>query len=149
MEPIDPAVFEGRDPAWREWWEERLDQRSRTRVEDAVKTGRRPDDPDLEPFVYGLISRKRRRLRWRVLQLLILLPLSAWWAYFNPIPFFKVIFFAALIVGLTFVPWKLRRESRQLSRVEQTLGSTRGGEVAPVALAWRDTAVQAFPPPAR
>src|SRR6266571_6233816 len=29
MEPVEPAVFVGRDPEWREAWEERLDAESR------------------------------------------------------------------------------------------------------------------------
>ena len=56
MEPLDPAVFAGRDPEWREAWEERLDADSRRQVKSAIKDGSRLDDPALEPFLYGLMT---------------------------------------------------------------------------------------------
>jgi hypothetical protein len=123
MEAVDAAVLEGRDPAWREWWEERLDQASRTRVENAVKYGKPLKEPSLQPFVYGLIARKKRRLRWKIPQLVFLVALSMWWAYSTRIPFFRLFFVVLLILEFTLIPWRLREESRQLARAEQALGS--------------------------
>jgi len=54
MEPIDSAVFAGRDPEWREAWEE-LDAESRGRVTATIKDGSRLDDPVLEPFLYPAV----------------------------------------------------------------------------------------------
>lgn len=63
--PVDPDVFAGRDPAWRVAWENELDPTSREEVARAVREGVRIADTRLEPFVYGLIARRRRQNRWR------------------------------------------------------------------------------------
>jgi hypothetical protein len=79
VDPVDPDVFAGRDPAWRQAWEELLDAESRKRVEDAIKNDDKLDEPTLEPFVYGLIARRRKRHRWRMVQAAILFVIAALW----------------------------------------------------------------------
>src|SRR5439155_152921 len=79
MEPVDPAVFAGHDPQWRGAWEERLDADSRRQVTSAIKDGSRLDDPALEPFLHGLIARRRRQNRWRIAQGVFTLALLGAW----------------------------------------------------------------------
>lgn len=69
MQPVDPQVFEGRDPWWRMASEESLTAQERRRIQRAVRTGARLNDPSLEPVLIGLIARERRSLRWRMLLL--------------------------------------------------------------------------------
>jgi hypothetical protein len=114
MEPIDPAVFVGRDPEWREAWEE-LDAESRRRVTAVVTDGSRLDDPALEPFLYSLIARRRRHHRWRIVQAVITLTIGTFWAVatteIRP-SLWSWFFIPLLIVFLTVLP--LPRTTRVL-----------------------------------
>jgi hypothetical protein len=122
VDPVDPDVFAGRDPAWREAWEELLDPESRKRVEDAIKGGDRLDDPALEPFVYGLIAWRRKRLRWRIVQAVILFVIAGVWVIEttvirpSPLSWFWI---AVLVIIVTVIPFKLRLEKRALDRAEE------------------------------
>ena len=128
MHPLDPDVFAGRDPAWREAWEELLDTESRKRVEDVIKNGDRLGDPALEPFVYGLIARRRRRHRWRIVQAALMFVIAGVWVVAttvvrpSPLGWFWI---ALLVVVVTVVPFKLRLEGRALDRAEEAQTSPR------------------------
>jgi hypothetical protein len=124
MEPIDPAVIEGRDPAWREWWEEHLDDTDRTRVESAVKDATRVSDPRLEPFVYGLIARSRRRLWLNVVLNVALVVTTGVQASLNPR--WHGFWVAMLLTALTAVPWKLWMDAQRLSQAKAVQEARRG-----------------------
>lgn len=124
MEPTDPRVFEGRDPAWREWWEERLDHDDRVRVENAVKDGTRVSDPRLEPFVYGLIARSRRGLWAKVALNVVLVGTTGIQAALNPR--WHGFWVAMFLIALTAVPWKIWMDARRLARAKEVQESRRG-----------------------
>lgn len=128
MEPVAADVASGRDPAWREAWEERLDDTSRRLVRDAVKNGTAVQDPDLVPFVTGLVARKRRSLRsstglWAASTLA-----TVFWVYATtlrrPSTLFAVFWLAMLIVCVTVIPLRLRSARRTLARCQSAQGIT-------------------------
>ncbi len=124
MEPVDPAVLEGRNPQWRESWEGRLSQSARTRVEEAVKHGRPLEDPQLEPFVRGLLARTRRRYRWMLLLYLAITIEAGFWAYATAVsrPSFLSLFWVPVFAfGLTVVPFRIGSRFRGLASVEQAV----------------------------
>jgi hypothetical protein len=128
MEPVDPAVFVGRDPQWREAWEERLDAEGRRRVRAAVTDGSRLDDAVLEPYVYGLIARRRRQLRWRVLQGVFTLAIVSAWVVATTVirPSLWSWFYIPLLVAcLTVLPLALLRERHRLDRAALAQTSSR------------------------
>jgi hypothetical protein len=120
MDPVDPDVFAGRDPAWRMSWEA-LDPDARQRVSDAVAEGKRVGDTRLEPFVYGMIAKRRRQQRWRILQSAFTVVLSGFWVaattVLRPSPF-AWFFVPALIVALIVPPVLIHGEARRLDRAE-------------------------------
>jgi hypothetical protein len=127
VEPIDPRVFEGRNPPWREWWEGRLDDEDRRRVERALNDGTRISDPRLEPFVYGLIARSRRGLWMKVAVNVGLVVTTAVQASLNPR--WHGFWVAMFIVSLTIAPWKVWVDRRRLVRardVQESLPGKRG-----------------------
>jgi hypothetical protein len=67
---VHPAVLEGRDPWWRHAWSE-LPAADHRAIRDAYRRGTRVSRDKLLPFIYGLIARERRRLRWLWLPLLV------------------------------------------------------------------------------
>ena len=121
MNPVDPDVFAGRDPAWREAWEDGLDLPDREQIVKAVRVGARVADPELEPFVYGLIARRRRQNRWRLVQALVALSISGSWAYMttvvrpSAIKWFWIVSFA---IALVAIPVLIRAEARRLDKAE-------------------------------
>ena len=123
---MDPEVFAGRDPAWRMAWENELDQPAREQVVRAIRDGARIADPSLEPFVYGLIARRRRQNRWRTVQVGIALVFSALWIYVTtfvrPSPFrwFWIVTFA---IAVAAVPLMIRAEQRRLDKAEAAQSS--------------------------
>jgi len=62
MDPVPAEVLEGRNPWWRQAWEE-LSAPDRHAVQQAWKTGTRVPDDRLLPFIYGLIAIERRQRR--------------------------------------------------------------------------------------
>jgi len=129
VDPVDPPVFAGRDPEWREAWEGRLDDESRRRVVFALKEGSRLEDPTLEPFVYGLIARRRRQLRWRIAAAAPMLALVVAWTIATTVvrpSLWGWFYVTLLIVFLTVVPFALLRERRRLERAELAQTSSRG-----------------------
>lgn len=70
MRPVDPDVFVGRNPAWKEAWEEDLTDDQRRQVRRAVVRGRRLDDPKLAPYLSGLLAQALRSLRWSAVLLI-------------------------------------------------------------------------------
>ncbi len=129
MEPVDPAVFAGRDPQWRGAWEERLDADSRRQVTSAIKDGSRLDDPALEPFLYGLIARRRRQNRWRIVQGVFTLALLGAWVIATTVirpSLWSWFYIASLIAGLAIVPFAVLRERPRLDRAESVQTSPRG-----------------------
>ena len=128
MEPVEAAVFAGRDPQWREAWEERLDAEGRRRVTGALKDGSRLDDPVLEPYLYGLIARRRRQLRWRVLQGVFTLAITTAWVVATTVirpGLWSWFYIPLLIFGLTVLPLALLRERRRLDKAELVQTSSR------------------------
>ena len=121
MNPVDPDVFAGRDPAWREAWEDGLDLPDREQIVKAVRVAARVVDPELEPFVYGLIARRRRQNRWRLVQALVALSISGSWAYMttvvrpSAIKWFWIVSFA---IALVAIPVLIRAEARRLDKAE-------------------------------
>jgi hypothetical protein len=75
---LDPDVFVGRNPAWKEAWEEILSQGQRRQVRRAVMRGRSLDDSELAPFVMGLLAREKRSLRWKPV---VLIAMSILWLF--------------------------------------------------------------------
>ena len=130
MEPIDASVFEGRNPAWREWWENKLDEGARTQVEDAVRKGTGINDPSLEPFVYGLIARARRGLKLKIVQMAFLAVLSGSWVLLTAAkaPWWHAFWIVLFLVDVTAVPWTLRLKARSLTLAERELGSAPNGQ---------------------
>lgn len=125
MEPIDASVFEGRNPAWREWWENKLDEGARKHVEDAVRNGTGINDPNLEPFVYGMIARERRGLKLKIAQMAFLAVVSGSWVLLTATktPWWHGFWITLFLVDVTAVPWTLRRKARSLPLAERKLGS--------------------------
>ena len=119
--PVDPDVFAGRDPAWRMTWEA-LKAEDRKQVSDAVRGGRRVDGRNLEPFVYGLIARRRRQQRWRIVQTSITIAITGFWVVattvIRPSPF-RWFSIPTLILVLGVAPIAIRSENRRLDRAEQ------------------------------
>ena len=66
MGAVDPEVFHGRNPWWREALEQNLHPEERRKVRTAVNWGRRVEERHLVPYVYGLIAIVRRSLGWRI-----------------------------------------------------------------------------------
>lgn len=121
MNPVDPDVVAGRDPAWREAWEAGLDLTEREQVVKAVRTGVRVADPGLEPFVYGLIARRRRQNRFRLVQVVVALVISGSWVYVTTIvrpSGFKWFWILSFAIALVAIPVLIRAETRRLDKAE-------------------------------
>lgn len=123
VEPIDPMVFEGRDPAWREWWEERLDAADRMQVEHAVRNATRVSDPRLEPFVWGLIAWSKRGLWLNVAVSIVLVATTSLEASLKPRWHG---FWVTMFVVTTVLPWKVWKDARRLARAKDVQESRRG-----------------------
>jgi hypothetical protein len=67
---VDSDVLAGRNPAWREVWDDQLTDSERRDLRRAVMRGGHLDDEELMPFLVGLLARERRSLRWKPLPLL-------------------------------------------------------------------------------
>jgi hypothetical protein len=121
MEPVQPEVLQGRNPWWREAWEE-LDPRDRKAVNEAISRGKRVPDERLLPFVYGLLAISRRRLRWVWLQVLNIELLASIWIYFTCLRPSSVGGFcwlvAIAVLGLAALPTRLALGRRRLGRAE-------------------------------
>jgi hypothetical protein len=121
VEPVRPDVLAGRDPAWREAWEDDLDVDQRQRVVHALRTGVRMQDEQLEPFVYGLIARRRRQNRWRLIQIVVALWISGFWTYVTTVVHpsaAKWFWIASFMVALVAMPVLVRAEAKRLDRAE-------------------------------
>jgi hypothetical protein len=130
VDPIDPDVLAGRDPSWREAWG-RLDSGSRLRVQDALKRGTRLDDATLEPFIYGLIARRRRQRKWRIAQAAITTSIAGYWVVATTLiraSAFGWLWVPLFVMYLVGLPLALRHEARKLDRAEfaQTSPKARG-----------------------
>src|SRR6266511_4959646 len=90
MRAVDPEVLIGRDPAWKEAWEEHLTDEERREVRRAVTRGRTLDNAELAPYLMGLLAREQRNLRWKVV---------LW------IGMFALWLFAAIAAGSSFGHW--------------------------------------------
>ena len=66
METVPAQVLEGRNPWWREAWEN-LPASDQDAVKQAWRYGRRVSNDRLLPFIYGLMARERRLSRWMCL----------------------------------------------------------------------------------
>jgi hypothetical protein len=110
-------------------WEDKLDTAAREQVAHAVRDGVPIADASLEPFVYGLIARRRRQNRWRVAQVAVALVFSSLWIYVTtvvrPSPFrwFWIVTFALAVAALPLV---IRAEQRRLDKAEAAQTSPRG-----------------------
>ena len=102
-------------------WEHDLDAARRQQVAQAVRDGTQIDDPTLEPFVYGLIARRRRQNRWRTVQVAVALVFSALWIYVTtvvrPSPF-RWFWVATFAIAVAAIPLVIRAEQRRLDRAE-------------------------------
>ena len=67
MKPVRPEVLRGRNPWWREAWDE-LAPSDRRAIQEAMRQGMRVPEDRLLPFVYGYMAIERRSLRWVWLQ---------------------------------------------------------------------------------
>jgi hypothetical protein len=126
--PVEPATKEissGRDPAWREAWEGRLDESSREAVEVAVRNRTPVGDPRLRPYVLGLIARRRRALHLRTGVWVFVTLVVAVWVYATTIlrpSLFALFWIAALVVCLTVVSFRIRMLRRALVEGERVNG---------------------------
>lgn len=121
MEPVAANVAYGRDPAWREAWEERLDEASRQMVRDAVRDGTAVMDPNLWPFLAGLIARRRRRLRSSIGLWVVTTVTTVFWVYSTTVrrpSLFAIFWIVMLLACLILVPLRLRSARRALARCE-------------------------------
>ena len=109
---VDPDVLAGRDPAWREAWEDRLTHKQRREIRRAVIRGRRLGDEELMPYLVGLLARERRRLRWKALPLLgiaSLWLLAGALAKSSGVRWFVVVAGVLFVVGTWASLWLQRR----------------------------------------
>ena len=121
MDRMKPEVFAGRDPAWREAWEDDLDVDQRQQVVNALRTGARVQDERLGPFVYGLIARRRRQNRWRLVQIVVALWISGFWTYVTTVVHpsaAKWFWIASFVVAFVALPVLVRGESKRLDKAE-------------------------------
>lgn len=129
MQPVDPHVLEGRNPWWKEAWEEQLTDTQRREVRRAIWRGRRVDDPRLLPFVYGSLAQARRALRWQVLLFLppyaVLLGVWLYLACFDGSVSYCTFWSVLAVVWVLAVPIALVIRLRQLRRAERA--NTMGG----------------------
>jgi hypothetical protein len=121
MSALSPDVFAGRDPAWREAWEEDLDVAQRQQVVNALRAGVRVQDEQLEPFVYGLVARRRRQNRWRLVQIVVALWISGLWIYVTTVVHpsaAKWFWITSFVIALVALPVLVRGESKRLDKAE-------------------------------
>jgi hypothetical protein len=110
-------------------WEDELDVAARDQVIHAVRVGVRVTDPNLEPFVYGLIARRRRQNRWRVVQALVALVISGFWVYVTTVvrpSSFRWFWIMTFALALATIPFVIRAEWRRLDRAESAQTRTPG-----------------------
>jgi len=128
LDGIDPDVFIGRNPAWRQAWEN-LDARARMEVANAVKEGVRVSDPGLEPFVYGLIARGRSRHRWGLVLAVLSLGQGVFWVIATTVirpSAFKWLWIVAVATEVAVIPFLIRADSQRLNKAEAAQTSPRG-----------------------
>lgn len=123
MQPVPSQVLEGRNPWWREAWEN-LTPSQRTAVADAMNLGRRVPSDDLLPFVYGLMAIEGRRLRWVWPYAVLLLAINTVWIYFtcfrHPAPGWQCgMFVATGLLALIAAPLRIAWGRRRLRNAEQ------------------------------
>lgn len=112
--------MEGRNPWWREAWEE-LPAADREAVKRAWKQGTRVPDDRLLPFIYGLIAIERRRRRWAWLGWLSLGLLAGLWTYLTCVRVpsaFCWVYTAIDIVWIAALPTRLVLSERRVRRAE-------------------------------
>jgi hypothetical protein len=129
VQPVDPQVFEGRDPWWRMAWEESLTAQERRRIRRAVRTGTRLNEPALEPVLIGLIARERRSLRWRWLLWPIQVTIPAAWLWATAVVHpsgWRWMWWPLLALAVVGVPAAMLIRRRRLARADP---STRLDEV--------------------
>jgi hypothetical protein len=129
MQPVDPRVLEGRNPWWKEAWEEALTPAERREVRRAIWQGRRVEDPRLLPFVYGSLAQTRRAFRsWVVLALPLSAAMIGLWFYlacFDGSVSYCTFWSVLAVVWVIVVPIALLIRLRQLRRAERA--NTWGG----------------------
>ena len=137
-------ILEGRDPVWREAWEERLTQSERDEIDRAIAEGRGPLETRLAPFVVGAARRKKRGGRWMALLGLHNLAVGSLFLYFNCRNFggaehqtvFCLLWIVIVGTLLTLVPLGWQRgaarakaaESASLAIFQQGPGSQESGD---------------------
>lgn len=117
---IHPEVLNGRNPWWREAWEE-LSPEERESIKRAFRSGERVPDGGL-PFAYGLLAIERRRLRWMPLQLLWVEALVGVWIYFHCVrarSFWCWMFIAIAVLGVAGTIYTFVTVRRRLRRAER------------------------------
>jgi hypothetical protein len=122
VKPIHPEVFTGRNPWWREAWEDLPPSDSKA-VKDAMRRGTRVPEDRLLPFVYGLIAIERRTLRWVWLQVVLVEAMAGFWVYvhcFRPSGStgFCWFFVLIMVLGVAALPLRLALGGRRLRRAE-------------------------------
>ena len=132
-------ILDGRDPVWREAWEEHLSQADREEVDRSLLEGRAPEESRLAPFVIGAARKKLRGGRWMALSGLLTLTVGSLMLYFNCLNFGRaghntvlcLIWIAIVGTLLTVVPLGWRKgvarakaaESASLALLPDKVGS--------------------------
>lgn len=130
MEPAAADIASGRDPAWREAWEERLDEPSRAMLLDALKNGAAVRDPNLAPYVAGLIARKRRALRSSTALSVVVTLGTLFWVYATAVrrPSPLAVFWVAMfLLCITLLPLRLWSARRALAKCELAQAASGNG----------------------
>jgi hypothetical protein len=120
------AIAEGRDPEWRILWEEGYDKNSRRLVEETVREGRGPEDPQLSAISLGYIARERRRLRFALALAPVLIALNIGWIYFMCVDGYSAqcwFWLGLLVVWIVAVPIRVVQLWRRWNSAERAVSA--------------------------
>ena len=121
---MDDRIQQGRDPAWRLAFEDRLDDAARVRVHRAVRNGDSVGDPDEAAVAAGFARREQRRvLRLGLVLLPVQIAIAVVWVRLFVVGRLPAAFgwfwVGVLVVLMGVVPFVLRRRQQVARRAAE------------------------------